>query len=94
MTVESGDEKLAFSDAIKQLRNRRRMSNSIVSSEVISVELMPKFENAPLLECVVCHQSADAALLHKGSMEEYPFCQACANKGFFNPDIFDFVATH
>ena len=47
-----------------------------------------------MAECVCCHQQADGHLLHKASKKKYPFCKACADKGHFNPDIFDFAATH
>lgn len=39
--------------------------------------------------CRSCQGKADKKLIHKETMKEYPFCQKCIDKGFYNKQIFD-----
>jgi len=39
--------------------------------------------------CRSCHAKTDVRLVHKETMVEYPFCQECVDKGFYNEEIFE-----
>ena len=49
--------------------------------------------NAPN-PCVVCHfPFPQGVIVHQETHVQYPFCRACANKGYFNPGIFQYTET-
>jgi hypothetical protein len=39
--------------------------------------------------CRSCSNKTDRRLIHKETKKEYPLCQNCIDKGFYNKEIFD-----
>lgn len=41
------------------------------------------------MNCVVCGKYANYVLIQKDSKKEYPICEECVEKEWYNKDVFD-----